>query len=118
MFKFKLPKLCRTAVFETEYLNSILKFAYNLKRFYTGKRMLKIIVFCGGFLPESLQAQPVQQALIQSFCQNHSKAMECLHAAATTHPEPSVFVLLGKIQMKAEKTEVRNIYLIHLCQTR
>ncbi|XP_040528610.1 tetratricopeptide repeat protein 6 isoform X1 [Gallus gallus] len=54
---------------------------------------------------ESLQAQPVQQALIQSFCQNHSKAMECLHAAATTHPEPSVFVLLGKIQMKAEKTE-------------
>ncbi|XP_031449081.1 tetratricopeptide repeat protein 6 [Phasianus colchicus] len=49
--------------------------------------------------------QPVQQALIQSFCQNHSKAIECLHEAATTQPEPSVFVLLGKIQMKAEKTE-------------
>uniref|UniRef100_A0A8C9G4H1 Tetratricopeptide repeat domain 6 n=1 Tax=Pavo cristatus TaxID=9049 RepID=A0A8C9G4H1_PAVCR len=55
---------------------------------------------------------PVQQALIQSFCQNHSEAIECLCEAATTHPEPSVFVLLGKIQMKAEKTEVRNIVLL------
>ncbi|OXB83948.1 UNVERIFIED_CONTAM: hypothetical protein H355_009432 [Colinus virginianus] len=54
---------------------------------------------------ESYKAQPVQYALIQSFCQNHSKAIECLREAATSHPEPSMFVLLGKIQMKAGKTE-------------
>ncbi|XP_042670912.1 tetratricopeptide repeat protein 6 isoform X2 [Centrocercus urophasianus] len=53
----------------------------------------------------SFQIQPVQQALIQSFCQNHSKAIECLREAATTQPEPSMFVLLGKMQMKAEKIE-------------
>ncbi|XP_048805248.1 tetratricopeptide repeat protein 6 isoform X2 [Lagopus muta] len=53
----------------------------------------------------SFQVQPVQQALIQSFCQNHSKAIEYLREAATTQPEPSVFVLLGKMQMKAEKIE-------------
>ncbi|XP_021257944.1 tetratricopeptide repeat protein 6 isoform X3 [Numida meleagris] len=54
---------------------------------------------------ESFKSQPVQQALIQLFCQNHNKAIECLCEAAATHPEPSMFVLLGKTQMKAEKTE-------------
>lgn len=62
----------------------------------------------------SFQVQPVQQALIQSFCQNHSKAIECLREAATTQPEPSVFVLLGKMQMKAEKIEVRKICYTHM----
>uniref|UniRef100_A0A8B9TCF7 Tetratricopeptide repeat domain 6 n=1 Tax=Anas platyrhynchos TaxID=8839 RepID=A0A8B9TCF7_ANAPL len=50
-------------------------------------------------------SQPVQQALIQSFCQNHNKAIESLRKATATQPEPSMFVLLGKIQMKAEKTK-------------
>ncbi|KAF1676418.1 TTC6 protein, partial [Pygoscelis papua] len=54
---------------------------------------------------ESFMAQPVQQALIQSFCQNHNKAIECLREATATQPEPSMFVILGKIQMKAKKTK-------------
>ncbi|XP_035395143.2 tetratricopeptide repeat protein 6 [Cygnus atratus] len=54
---------------------------------------------------ESFKSQPVQQALIQSFCQNHNKAIESLCRATATQPEPSMFVLLGKIQMKAEKTK-------------
>eukprot|EP00075_Anas_platyrhynchos_P025087 XP_027314340.1 tetratricopeptide repeat protein 6 isoform X2 [Anas platyrhynchos] len=54
---------------------------------------------------ESFKSQPVQQALIQSFCQNHNKAIESLRKATATQPEPSMFVLLGKIQMKAEKTK-------------
>ncbi|XP_035184240.1 tetratricopeptide repeat protein 6 isoform X2 [Oxyura jamaicensis] len=54
---------------------------------------------------ESFNSQPVQQALIQSFCQNHNKAIESLCKATATQPEPSMFVLLGKIQMKAEKTK-------------
>ncbi|XP_062432174.1 tetratricopeptide repeat protein 6 [Rhea pennata] len=53
----------------------------------------------------SFKSQPVQQALIQSFCQNHDKAMEYLCEAIAIQPEPSVFVLLGKIQMKAKKTK-------------
>ncbi|NXJ74585.1 TTC6 protein, partial [Trogon melanurus] len=54
---------------------------------------------------ESFKHQPVQQALIQSFCQNHDKAMECLHEATETQSEPSLFVALGKVQMKAKKTK-------------
>nr|XP_060610425.1 tetratricopeptide repeat protein 6 [Anolis sagrei ordinatus] len=52
-----------------------------------------------GFLECSL----VQEALVQSFCQNHNKAIECAQAAAKKQPEPPMFVLLGKIQMKAKK---------------
>lgn len=59
-------------------------------------------------------AQPVQQALIQSFCQNHNKAIECLREATATQPEPSMFVILGKIQMKAKKTKVRKVYIISM----
>ncbi|OPJ83192.1 tetratricopeptide repeat protein 6 isoform C [Patagioenas fasciata monilis] len=54
---------------------------------------------------ESFMSQPVQQALIQSFCQNHDKAIECLYEATAIKPEPSALVILGKIQMKANKTK-------------
>ncbi|NXJ60022.1 TTC6 protein, partial [Rostratula benghalensis] len=54
---------------------------------------------------ESFTSQPVQQALVQSYCQNHNKAIECLREATAIQPEPSVFVILGKIQMKAKKTK-------------
>ncbi|XP_064920077.1 tetratricopeptide repeat protein 6 isoform X2 [Columba livia] len=54
---------------------------------------------------ESFMSQPVQQALIQSFCQNHDKAIECLYGATAINPEPSALVILGKIQMKANKTK-------------
>nr|XP_009669207.1 PREDICTED: tetratricopeptide repeat protein 6 [Struthio camelus australis] len=53
----------------------------------------------------SFKSQPVQQALIQSFCQNHNKAIESLREVIAVQPEPSMFVLLGKIQMKAKKTK-------------
>lgn len=76
--------------------------------------MREIIVFHGDFLPESFTPQPVQQALIQSFCQNHDKAIECLHEATATQPEPSLFVILGKIQMKAKKTKVRKVYIMYI----
>uniref|UniRef100_A0A8C0FD63 Tetratricopeptide repeat protein 6 n=1 Tax=Bubo bubo TaxID=30461 RepID=A0A8C0FD63_BUBBB len=79
--------------------------------------LAKIIVFHGGFLPESFTSQPVQQALIQSFCQNHNKAIECLCEATATHPEPSMFVILGKLQMKAKKTKVIK-FTLYICQAR
>uniref|UniRef100_A0A8D0FWP3 Tetratricopeptide repeat protein n=1 Tax=Strix occidentalis caurina TaxID=311401 RepID=A0A8D0FWP3_STROC len=66
---------------------------------------------------ESFTSQPVQQALIQSFCQNHNKAIECFCEATATHPEPSMFVILGKIQMKAKKTKVIK-FTLYICQAR
>ncbi|KAH0620523.1 hypothetical protein JD844_021065 [Phrynosoma platyrhinos] len=51
----------------------------------------------------SLECSLVQEALVQSFCQNHNKAIEYALAATRKQPEPSLFVLLGKIQMKAKK---------------
>uniref|UniRef100_A0A8C0GHW0 Tetratricopeptide repeat domain 6 n=1 Tax=Chelonoidis abingdonii TaxID=106734 RepID=A0A8C0GHW0_CHEAB len=53
----------------------------------------------------SFKTSPVQQALVLSFCQNHSKAIECLLEVIADQPVPSMFVLLGKIQMKAKKTK-------------
>uniref|UniRef100_A0A8C4XXS6 Tetratricopeptide repeat domain 6 n=1 Tax=Gopherus evgoodei TaxID=1825980 RepID=A0A8C4XXS6_9SAUR len=55
--------------------------------------------------PLSFKTSPVQQALVLSFCQNHSKAIECLLEVIADQPAPSMFVLLGKIQMKAKKTK-------------
>ncbi|XP_019406671.1 PREDICTED: tetratricopeptide repeat protein 6 [Crocodylus porosus] len=53
----------------------------------------------------SFNITPIQQALVDSFCQNHSKAIKCLLEVTANKPEPSVFVLLGKVQMKAKKTK-------------
>lgn len=94
-----------------------MKFTYCLKVSYTVEIYVEVeemMTFYGCFLPESFKSQPVQQALIQSFCQNHNKAIESLRKATATQPEPSMFVLLGKIQMKAEKTKVRNVYIIYI----
>uniref|UniRef100_A0ABM5FAT0 Tetratricopeptide repeat protein 6 isoform X2 n=1 Tax=Pogona vitticeps TaxID=103695 RepID=A0ABM5FAT0_9SAUR len=51
----------------------------------------------------SLECSLVQEALVQSFCQNHNKAIECALSVTKQEPEPAMFVLLGKIQMKARK---------------
>nr|XP_025037743.1 tetratricopeptide repeat protein 6 isoform X1 [Pelodiscus sinensis]XP_025037744.1 tetratricopeptide repeat protein 6 isoform X1 [Pelodiscus sinensis]XP_025037745.1 tetratricopeptide repeat protein 6 isoform X2 [Pelodiscus sinensis] len=53
----------------------------------------------------SFKTSPVQQALVQSFCQNHNEAIACLQELIANQPTPSIFVLLGKIQMKAKKTK-------------
>uniref|UniRef100_A0A8C6ZBC0 Tetratricopeptide repeat domain 6 n=1 Tax=Nothoprocta perdicaria TaxID=30464 RepID=A0A8C6ZBC0_NOTPE len=63
---------------------------------------------------KSFKSQPVQRALIQSFCQNHNKAIECMCEVIANQPEPSMYVFLGKIQMKAKKTKVRNIYIVYV----
>ncbi|XP_074853635.1 tetratricopeptide repeat protein 6 [Carettochelys insculpta] len=53
----------------------------------------------------SFKTSPVQGALIRSFCQSHAEAIECLQEVIASQPTPSMFVLLGKIQMKAKKTK-------------
>ncbi|XP_030308343.1 tetratricopeptide repeat protein 6 [Calypte anna] len=52
---------------------------------------------------EAWQQSPAQQAHIQSFCQKQDKAIDCLLEAIAAKPDPSMFVILGKIQMKDKK---------------
>ncbi|XP_043930180.1 tetratricopeptide repeat protein 6 [Protopterus annectens] len=54
---------------------------------------------------QALNASPVQQALVHSFCQNYSKATESLVSATGARPNASLFALLGKTQMKAKKSK-------------
>ncbi|XP_069494511.1 tetratricopeptide repeat protein 6 [Ambystoma mexicanum] len=48
---------------------------------------------------------PVQRALVQAFSNDHSKAIEHLSQALKVQPSPAMFILLGKIQMKAKKAK-------------
>lgn len=48
----------------------------------------------------------MQAALVHSFCGNHSKAIECALEAARQQPVPPLYLLLGKVQMKAKKHKV------------
>ncbi|MEE6491856.1 hypothetical protein FKM82_016399 [Ascaphus truei] len=50
-------------------------------------------------------SSPVQQALVQSFCQKYNSAFECLLSAIKVKTTPLMMVVLGKIQMKAKKNK-------------
>ncbi|XP_030643573.1 uncharacterized protein ttc6 [Chanos chanos] len=52
---------------------------------------------------EALGSCPIQQAAVQSFLGNDSKAISCLMAVASSRPSPSILTLLGRMQMKACK---------------
>uniref|UniRef100_G1K951 Tetratricopeptide repeat domain 6 n=1 Tax=Anolis carolinensis TaxID=28377 RepID=G1K951_ANOCA len=114
------PYLCRAQngfrkyrkpVTETIHTNSkqsmFFKIFYCRGQYLLEMKKFELASFCihqvaemdKGFFECSL----VQEALVQSFCQNHNKAIECAQAAAKKQPEPPMFVLLGKIQMKAKK---------------
>uniref|UniRef100_A0A8C4SYJ6 Tetratricopeptide repeat domain 6 n=1 Tax=Erpetoichthys calabaricus TaxID=27687 RepID=A0A8C4SYJ6_ERPCA len=74
--------------------------------------------FCIHYAAEmnnALGSSAVQQAAVQSFLQNHEKAIECLTSVTLTHPTASVFVLLGKTQMKAKKYQVGIIRTSYVC---
>uniref|UniRef100_A0A8D2L8S0 Tetratricopeptide repeat domain 6 n=1 Tax=Varanus komodoensis TaxID=61221 RepID=A0A8D2L8S0_VARKO len=69
-------------------------------------------VFIFKYFTGPLECSLVQEALVHSFCQNHKKAVECALAVTKKQPESSsMFVLLGKIQMKAKKHKVKEILL-------
>lgn len=51
----------------------------------------------------SLGQMPTQQAVVQSFLKNYDKAIDALEAATRVQPVPSMFMLLGKTQMKAKE---------------
>ncbi|CAG2247704.1 Tetratricopeptide repeat protein 6 [Mytilus edulis] len=51
----------------------------------------------------SLGQMPTQQAVVQSFLKNYNKAIDALEAATRVQPVPSMFMLLGKTQMKAKE---------------
>lgn len=74
---------------------------------------ISLNIFTGSF-----ECSLVQEALVQSFCQNHNKATECALAATKRQQEPSMFILLGKVQMKAKKHKVREKLLNLHCHER
>ncbi|KAK2188117.1 hypothetical protein NP493_141g04003 [Ridgeia piscesae] len=52
-------------------------------------------------LNAALGGSPTQQAIVQTFLKNYSKAIEALQTAIASKRSASLFTLLGKIQMKA-----------------
>uniref|UniRef100_A0A7M4E7A4 Tetratricopeptide repeat domain 6 n=1 Tax=Crocodylus porosus TaxID=8502 RepID=A0A7M4E7A4_CROPO len=76
-----------------------------LKRYDLASFSIRQVAEMGEGKVLSFNITPIQQALVDSFCQNHSKAIKCLLEVTANKPEPSVFVLLGKVQMKAKKTK-------------
>ncbi|XP_066464554.1 tetratricopeptide repeat protein 6 isoform X2 [Eleutherodactylus coqui] len=62
--------------------------------------------FCIHYTAEMTEgSSPVQQALVQSFLQQNSSAIDCLVSAINNKPVPALIILLGKIQMKAKKNK-------------
>ncbi|KAM4690484.1 tetratricopeptide repeat protein 6 [Rhinophrynus dorsalis] len=62
--------------------------------------------FCIHHAAEMTQgSSPVQQALVQSFRQQYNNAIECLVSSTEIKSNPSLMILLGKIQMRAKKNK-------------
>ncbi|XP_056666978.1 tetratricopeptide repeat protein 6 isoform X1 [Monodelphis domestica] len=51
----------------------------------------------------SFELSPIQQSLVFSFCNYHHEALKLLFSVTLYKPEPGMFILLGKAQMKAKK---------------
>uniref|UniRef100_A0A5F8GNR0 Tetratricopeptide repeat domain 6 n=1 Tax=Monodelphis domestica TaxID=13616 RepID=A0A5F8GNR0_MONDO len=59
----------------------------------------------------SFELSPIQQSLVFSFCNYHREALKLLFSVTLYKPEPGMFILLGKAQMKAKKLKALNINL-------
>ncbi|XP_072485861.1 tetratricopeptide repeat protein 6 isoform X3 [Notamacropus eugenii] len=53
----------------------------------------------------SFELSPIQQSLVFSFCDNHKEAIKLLFSVTLSKPEPAMYMLLGKAQMKAKKIQ-------------
>ncbi|XP_027703248.1 tetratricopeptide repeat protein 6 [Vombatus ursinus] len=53
----------------------------------------------------SLELSSVQQSLVFSFCNHHTEAIKILFSVTLCKPEPAMYMLLGKTQMKAKKIQ-------------
>ncbi|XP_036605598.1 tetratricopeptide repeat protein 6 [Trichosurus vulpecula] len=51
----------------------------------------------------SFELSPIQQSLVFSFCNHHKEAIKILFTVTLCRPEPAMYILLGKAQMKARK---------------
>ncbi len=54
-------------------------------------------------LSQGLGSSPTQQAAVQSFLQNYSKAIDILLNTAKVQPSAPLYILLGKTEIKAKK---------------
>ncbi|XP_022099054.1 uncharacterized protein LOC110983798 isoform X2 [Acanthaster planci] len=67
---------------------------------------LELASFCvkhAAALSHGLGSSATQQAAVQSFLHNYTKAIDVLSTAARSHPTAPLFILLGKTQIKAKK---------------
>ncbi|MGH0182080.1 UNVERIFIED_CONTAM: hypothetical protein FKN15_017838 [Acipenser sinensis] len=72
-------------------------------------KKFELASFCIHYAAEmnkALGSSPIQQAAVQSFLGNNTKAIDCLVSAIKTCPTLPVIILLGKTQMKAKKYKV------------
>uniref|UniRef100_A0A7N4UX02 Tetratricopeptide repeat domain 6 n=1 Tax=Sarcophilus harrisii TaxID=9305 RepID=A0A7N4UX02_SARHA len=53
----------------------------------------------------SFELSPIQQSLVFSFCNQHKEALKILFSVTLCRPEPAIYMLLGKAQMKAKKIQ-------------
>ncbi|XP_029141993.1 tetratricopeptide repeat protein 6 [Protobothrops mucrosquamatus] len=108
MKHFKLASFCIHQVAEMDKGTAL---SNGLKHIYMGIKItlkehtMNMCLMYGlqNYCARSLGCSLVQEALVQSFCQNYNKAIECAIAATRNQPEPALYNLLGKIQMKAKK---------------
>ena len=54
-------------------------------------------------MSHGLGSSATQQAAVQSFLHNYTKAINVLSTAARSQPSAPLFILLGKTQIKAKK---------------
>ncbi|KAL4230368.1 cytochrome c oxidase subunit 1 [Mactra antiquata] len=71
---------------------------------------LELAAFCVRHASEissgsSMGQRPTQQAVVYSFLKNYDKAIDALRSASRSNPSASMYMLLGKTQMKAKKFE-------------
>ncbi|KAE8587373.1 hypothetical protein XENTR_v10021951 [Xenopus tropicalis] len=75
------------------------QYLYEMKKY-------SLASFCINYAAEMTQgSSAAQQALVQSFRQQYSNAIECLVSAIQAKPAPALVILLGKIQMKANNSK-------------
>uniref|UniRef100_UPI00398E5DDC uncharacterized protein ttc6 isoform X3 n=1 Tax=Pristiophorus japonicus TaxID=55135 RepID=UPI00398E5DDC len=84
---------------ETQYLYLLRgQYLYEMKNF----QLANFCIQYSAAMNQALDSSPVQQATVQSFLKNYDKAIDSLATLEKTAP---LIILLGKIQMKADRHE-------------
>ncbi|KAJ6655643.1 hypothetical protein lerEdw1_004879 [Lerista edwardsae] len=99
------PYICRAQAFQRPFTSA--EMLYYRGHYLLEMRDYELASFCIRQVAQigegSFECSLVQAALVHSFCGNHNKAIECALEAARQQPDPPMYLLLGRLQMKAKK---------------